>query len=281
METAAKTGTTSSFKDRWLCGMTPYYSAATWYGYDDPEEIVETVDGYENPSSVIWESVMSQIHEDLESADFEKPSGIVSAKICSKTGKVATKGCSSTYTEIFATGTVPGERPGHQKVKICKETKLLATEYCPKTEEVEYAIKPEKEQNASWNTPSGNRYKEVKEYCKKHTAKTTSTKVPYVIGLSEKEAKSALAGFDISVSYESNPSMEDGTVLGQSLTAGVSVKQGSSITITVNKIEPSSKPPEKPGESENPDENDGNEIGGEGENPEEGGNTTDTPENVT
>ena len=32
IDVGAKTGTTNDNKDRWLCGMTPYYTAATWYG---------------------------------------------------------------------------------------------------------------------------------------------------------------------------------------------------------------------------------------------------------
>lgn len=33
MSTAAKTGTTDDNYDRWLCGFSPYYSAACWYGF--------------------------------------------------------------------------------------------------------------------------------------------------------------------------------------------------------------------------------------------------------
>ena len=32
IDVAAKTGTTDSDFDRWLCGFTPYYTAATWFG---------------------------------------------------------------------------------------------------------------------------------------------------------------------------------------------------------------------------------------------------------
>ena len=39
IDVAAKTGTTSDDNDRWLCGFTPYYSAATWYGFDEPETV--------------------------------------------------------------------------------------------------------------------------------------------------------------------------------------------------------------------------------------------------
>ena len=39
IDVAAKTGTTNSSKDRWLCGFTNYYTAATWYGFDNNEKI--------------------------------------------------------------------------------------------------------------------------------------------------------------------------------------------------------------------------------------------------
>ena len=39
MSVAAKTGTTNSNFDKWLCGFTPYYTAACWYGFDYNIEI--------------------------------------------------------------------------------------------------------------------------------------------------------------------------------------------------------------------------------------------------
>lgn len=39
MSVAAKTGTTDDDYDRWLCGFTPYYTAATWFGYDKNETV--------------------------------------------------------------------------------------------------------------------------------------------------------------------------------------------------------------------------------------------------
>ncbi len=35
MPVAGKTGTTSDNLDKWFVGYTPYYVAATWYGYDN------------------------------------------------------------------------------------------------------------------------------------------------------------------------------------------------------------------------------------------------------
>ena len=40
IDVAAKTGTTNDDFDRWLCGFTPYYTGAAWYGYDENEPVV-------------------------------------------------------------------------------------------------------------------------------------------------------------------------------------------------------------------------------------------------
>ena len=244
IETGAKSGTTTSYKDRWLCGITPYYAAATWFGFDEPESVTGF---YISPASQIWESVMKQVHEDLPEAEFKKPSGIVTARICKTTGKVATSKCKNTYTEVFASGTVPSACTGHEEVKICKESKKLATEYCPETESKVYPVKPEKERNASWVTNSKTKYTEIKDKCTIHTAQTMNAVVPNVIGKTEAAAKDELKGFVINVVYSKDKSKADGIVLKQSLKVGDSVKKGSSITLTINDIpEESEVPPVKP-----------------------------------
>ena len=30
-----QTGSTDDYVDRWLCGMTPYYTAECWFGFDN------------------------------------------------------------------------------------------------------------------------------------------------------------------------------------------------------------------------------------------------------
>ena len=99
----AVTGTTDNVYDRWLCGFTPYYSAATWYGYDNSEPVVYSG----NPAGQIWDAVMTDIHEGLPDATFERPEGIVERKVCSRTGGLATSRCRNTYTEIFTEDNLP------------------------------------------------------------------------------------------------------------------------------------------------------------------------------
>lgn len=66
MPVAGKTGTTTSNKDRWFCGYTPYYTCAVWTGYDTPEYM--SFSG--NPATQIWQMVMESIHQDLARKDF-------------------------------------------------------------------------------------------------------------------------------------------------------------------------------------------------------------------
>ena len=104
VDVAAKTGTADENYDRWLCGFTPYYTAVTWYGFDQNE----TIDfNGRNPAGLIWANVMARIHTGLKTSEFEKPSGVLSAIVCSETGMKATTGCPDTYIEYYLWLTVP------------------------------------------------------------------------------------------------------------------------------------------------------------------------------
>ena len=112
IDVAAKTGTTDNSYDRWLCGFTPYYSAATWYGYDNSE----TVYFSGNPAGQIWDAVMTDIHQGLPSATFTRPEGTVDAKVCRRTGCLASSRCTDTYMEIFTQDNMPETCQSHSTV---------------------------------------------------------------------------------------------------------------------------------------------------------------------
>ncbi len=147
MPVAGKTGTTSSNIDKWFVGYTPYYTAATWFGYDNngSEPIKITTDEYYQAQK-IWAAVMSKVHEGLEKKDFEVPSGLIQKKICIYSGKIATSSCehdprgNATKTEYFIKGTEPRDDDLctlHVEASVCTASKdtngnlLLAGEYCP------------------------------------------------------------------------------------------------------------------------------------------------------
>ena len=125
MDVAAKTGTTDENYDRWLCGFTPYYTAATWFGYDQNETIYFNK---QNPAGLIWANVMKSVHTNLENKKFVKPNKIVTAKICKDTGLKATTGCSNTYEEYFIKGTVPKTCTTHKGSKIKNSTNTYSND---------------------------------------------------------------------------------------------------------------------------------------------------------
>ena len=88
----AKTGTTSSDRDRWFCAGTPYYVAAVWVGFDIEEPLGVSV----NPGGKIFFTVFDEIHEGLAAKEFPKSTKTVEKSYCRVTGKLAGSNCYST-----------------------------------------------------------------------------------------------------------------------------------------------------------------------------------------
>lgn len=131
MAIAGKTGTTSDYNDVWFSGYTPYYTATTWAGFDNN---VKLTGDEKNLAKKLWRTVMARIHEDLPSESFSVPSGIVTATVCARSGKLPIEGiCNGTLrTEYFAEGTVPtASCDVHYAGQICQYCNLPAYEGCP------------------------------------------------------------------------------------------------------------------------------------------------------
>lgn len=135
MPTAGKTGTTQDKADAWFVGFTPYYVTGVWIGNDSPQ--IKLNQG-SSIAAQFWKIIMTQVHEGLESKNFEQPANIVSVQVCSQSGKLPTELCShdprgsTIITEIFAQGTQPTEFcETHVELKIDTTTGKIANEYCP------------------------------------------------------------------------------------------------------------------------------------------------------
>jgi len=131
MAIAGKTGTTTGPTDAWFVGYTPYYTAATWTGYDNNVDLNSAEDGV---SKTLWRKVMKRVHEDLPNTQFPVPSGIVQVAVCSQSGKLPIPGLcdGSVYTEYFAEGTEPTESCDvHYQGEICAYDGLPASPDCP------------------------------------------------------------------------------------------------------------------------------------------------------
>lgn len=135
MSIAGKTGTTSDYVDVWFAGYTPYYTATTWAGYDNTITTNKlTSTEQKNLAKKIWRAVMSEIHAELPNESFPTPSGIVTATVCSQSGKLPIPGlCDGTLkTEYFEEGTVPQETCNvHYAGLVCAHDLLPASEECP------------------------------------------------------------------------------------------------------------------------------------------------------
>ncbi|MFI3226853.1 MAG: PBP1A family penicillin-binding protein [Clostridia bacterium] len=143
IDTLGKTGTTNSDYDRWFVGATPYYVAATWFGYDTQQ----TVSGVStNPALALWEDVMDVIHADLPNATFEDPTNFVSTSYCLDSGLLPTEYCTMDVrgSRVAYASVASGDQPTeycniHQPVDIDILNGNVATEYCP-VEKVETRV---------------------------------------------------------------------------------------------------------------------------------------------
>lgn len=99
----AKTGTTTSEKDRWFCAGTPYYVAAVWCGYDHPDSLNYDL----NPCGKIFFRVFDEIHEGLAQKEFPTSTGVVEKRYCTVSGKLAGSKCYSTRTGYYKLTNLP------------------------------------------------------------------------------------------------------------------------------------------------------------------------------
>ncbi|MFL0267814.1 transglycosylase domain-containing protein [Candidatus Clostridium radicumherbarum] len=74
MIAAGKTGTTSSSKDGWFAGYTPYLTTVVWAGYDTPTSISDLY-GATYPGR-IWQDFMNKANKGLQPKDFNVPADI-------------------------------------------------------------------------------------------------------------------------------------------------------------------------------------------------------------
>lgn len=149
VDVAGKTGSTSSFRDRWFCGFTGYYTAAVWCGYDMPETI-NLVGGSYNPAARLWRYVMEPIHEGKENIHLYDTRDMVSVSVCLDSGKLATDACKADIRggRVSSALVYPEDIPEascdkHCLVEYCSSGGV-ATEYCKKIAETNSSVKIQK-----------------------------------------------------------------------------------------------------------------------------------------
>ena len=131
---AGKTGTTDADVDQWFIGMTPYYVGVCWMGFDDQIKTTTLEDGTKvpvkdaagnnvphsilyrgvpYPPPVLWNTVMSMVHEGYEAKNFPASSNVVAVNYCLDTGYIATEFCERRSTGWYKSTNIPTACPMH------------------------------------------------------------------------------------------------------------------------------------------------------------------------
>jgi membrane peptidoglycan carboxypeptidase len=126
---AAKTGTTTDFRDNWTLGYTPDLVTGVWVGNADNSPMYKTsgISG----AGPIWHDFMEAALAARPVHDFVRPEGLVDVDVCDTSGLLATADCPRKRTEIFIAGSEP-LRPddSYQTIALDGATGLLWADTC-------------------------------------------------------------------------------------------------------------------------------------------------------
>jgi 1A family penicillin-binding protein len=127
---AAKTGTTTDYRDNWIVGYTPNLVVGVWVGNADNTPMVD-VTGVSGAAPV-WNSFMRQVLLGQPELHFAQPDGLVQHTVCVPSGQLPTPLCERTRSELFLEGTVPTEPDTlYQAFRLDQRTGYLADTTTP------------------------------------------------------------------------------------------------------------------------------------------------------
>ncbi|MEA3340397.1 MAG: penicillin-binding protein, partial [Chloroflexota bacterium] len=139
---AAKTGTTTDWRDNWTVGYTPDLVVGVWAGNADnsPMNHVSGVTG----AAPIWHDVMEELLKGRPEREFVEPEGMTRVDVCADSGlqPVTVSGqqlagrqpvrCPHMITELFIAGTEPARSDDwHWTYTLDARNGLLAGPDCP------------------------------------------------------------------------------------------------------------------------------------------------------
>ena len=141
---AAKTGTTTDFRDNWIIGYTPDLVVGVWVGNADntPMRDVTGVSG----AGPIWNLFMRRALVGQPERAFRRPEGLVEAEVCALSGLLPTPNCPHTRRDLFIDGTQPTQPDNfYQRFTIDTRTGLLADDSTPIQQRAErvYVVLPQ------------------------------------------------------------------------------------------------------------------------------------------
>ncbi|RMG76432.1 MAG: PBP1A family penicillin-binding protein [Chloroflexi bacterium] len=151
---AAKTGTTTDFRDNWVVGYTPNLVVGVWVGNADNTPMVD-VSGISG-AGPIWNQFMRTVLLGQPELEFEQPDGLIRLDVCALSGLLPTPACPLLRTEYFIPGTQPTEPDNiYQVFQIDRRTGLLADETTPQSDIVEQVFIVLPEEASEWGIRHG------------------------------------------------------------------------------------------------------------------------------
>ncbi len=133
-DVAGKTGTSSNNEDKWFIGYTPSYVCGVWTGYDIPKPMYYTL----NPSSKIFDIIMTYANKNNDNKFFDNSFDIVEREFCYDSGMLPCDECkndirgSRVINGYFKIGNEPKEICNiHKEVSIDKTDGMIAKKFTP------------------------------------------------------------------------------------------------------------------------------------------------------
>ena len=148
---AAKTGTTTDWRDVWTIGYTPQIVTGVWVGNNDNTPMVDVSSA--RAAGPLWHNIMERIYNEGYAQrllgevidNFPEPPGMTKVEVCAVSGLLPTEQCPNRVKALFISGTEPTEYCNiHRVERVNRQTGKLATACTPPelVEERVYEVYP-------------------------------------------------------------------------------------------------------------------------------------------
>jgi penicillin-binding protein 1A len=106
-----KTGTTNDHTDAWFVGFTPHLASGVWVGFDDPSLTLGPGETGATSALPFWATFMKSVYDSLDFPikKFAESPNVVKIKICKSSKKLITNYCPEVVEELFNLKFVPTE----------------------------------------------------------------------------------------------------------------------------------------------------------------------------
>jgi len=107
-----KTGTTNNYTDAWFVGFTAHLATGVWVGFDDPSLSLGSGETGARSALPLWGNFMASVYDSLDfpPKKFAESPNVMTAVICKETKKLATSYCPDTIEELFNLKFIPTEK---------------------------------------------------------------------------------------------------------------------------------------------------------------------------